>query len=185
MREIVLDLEDIFHAEHIDKEQLQKVEHDLTEEDHEWYNTHGWEWFRPENHTEYLLPELGKPIFLSRNYKDPVVEINGKRWKLLFSFDYNYEPYEAKGKRVIFRETDEPLTKSDRKPSKHRHDFYMKIFGQPVWVQGEHYPAYKGKPCHHLATIESGWSDCGNWNILIGCNEQGDPEVAYFEASCC
>jgi hypothetical protein len=184
MREITIDLEDVFHAEHINKETLQKVEHDLTEEDHDWYNTHGWKYFRPENHIDYLLPELGETIYL-RGSCNPVVEINGKRWKLFFDFDWNHEAYEAKGKRVIFRETDEPLTVSDCKPSKNRHDFYMKVFGQPVWVQGEHYIAYKGKPCSHLVTIEVGWGDCGNYNILIGCNEQGDPEVAYFEASCC
>jgi hypothetical protein len=184
MKEIILELKDIYDAEHINKESLQKVEHDLTQEDFDWYDLNGWKYFHPDNHIEYPLPSLGDPIYL-RGSTNPVVEINGKRWKLFFDFDWDHEAYSAKGKRIILRETNEPLSQSERPNPKSRFDYYIKVFGQPVWVQGEHYIAYKGKPCSLLVSIEIGWGDCGNYNILVGCNDEGDPEVAYFEASCC
>jgi hypothetical protein len=33
--------------------------------------------------------------------------------------------------------------------------------------------------------LENGWGDMGNWNILVGFDADGVPNVAYFEASCC
>lgn len=180
MREIVLDFREIYEAEAFPKEKLQAVGRELSEDEIEWFNTHGWQYYSDD----YLLPVLGETLYL-RSGVDPVIEINGKRWKMSFDFDYNYgEAYEAKGKRVVFKETKEPLTKSECNGG-NRHGWFMKVFGQPVWVQNEHFPGYKGKPCYHLATLEVGWGDCGNYNILIACDEQGDPTVAFFEASCC
>lgn len=181
MREIALDLKEIYEAEVASKEKLQLMEQELTEEEIEWYNEHGWQY----HSEEYLLPTLGETLYLNDDV-DPVVEINGKRWKVVFDFNYNYgEVYEAKGKRVIFKETKDPLTKSSVPKSRNRHEWFMQVFGQPVWIQNQYYPAYKGEPCFHLATLEIGWGDSGNFNILIACDKQGDPIVAFFEASCC
>lgn len=41
----------------------------------------------------------------------------------------------------------------------------------------------EGNVCHHFLTIENGWGDCGNFNILLGFNGL-IPNMAYFEASC-
>lgn len=177
MNKIILDLCEIGEAEVCPEDKIQKVERELNEEEIEWYNANGWQYYTPD----LLLPVLGPTIYTS--FTDPVVEIFGRRWKIQFLFDYNYEPYEAKGKKVVFSETTEPLTVSDKyKNNRHSHD--MQIFGQPVWVQHEYYPAYKGEPCYHLATLETGWGDCGNNNILIAC-ENNEPVKAFFEASCC
>jgi hypothetical protein len=181
--EIRLDLQEI--REHYDHTKLEKLEHDLTEEDHEWYNTHGWKHFRPENHIEYLLPSLGDPVCFHSS-PEPVIEIKGRRFRMNVESDYNDEPWEAKGKTLVLTETTEPLSKG--KPWKKkdwRAGHYYKVFGQPTWIQGECYPAHKGEPCYHLVTVECGWGDSGNWNILVGLDENGVPEAAYFEASCC
>lgn len=180
MKELILNCECIFDAEAYPKDKLLIVDRELTVEELEWYDVHGWDYYS----SDYLLPVLGDTIYLSE-FIDPVVEINGKRWKITFDFDYrNHEVYEVGGKRIVFKQTDEPLTVSDCAGGS-RHHWYMKLFGQPVWIQTEHYPAYKGKPCCHLATIETRWGDSGNFNILIACDDQGDPAVAFFEASCC
>ena len=133
---------------------------------------------------------LGETIYLRKSL-EPVVEINGKRWKLSFEFNddgfpHNEESLEPTG-RVFFEPTSEPLSQSDcEPPKKNRHGFhYLQLFGQPRWVQGAHYIGYKGRPCCHLVTIENCWGDMGNYNILIGLGDDNDPEVAYIEASCC
>jgi hypothetical protein len=181
MTPITLHLIDIYHAEPFDKERLEKIEHELTQEDHDWYDQNGWKFYSPENHVEYRLPSLGEPVSL-HHAKNPVVEIHGRKYKVLLDLGhYDDPPYEAKGKSVTLIPTEEAATKSDTKSDR----AYLRFFGQPRWVQNERYPGYKGKPCYHFCTIESGWGDSGNQNILIGCNEEGIPEVAYFEASCC
>jgi hypothetical protein len=180
---IRLELEYIYHAKH-DKTLFERRENELTEEDHEFYNKYGWDNFRPENHIDYLYPTLGESLYFLKS-TNPVIEINRVRYKLSFDFNYDYKPYEAEGKAIVLTPTDEPLSKSDNVKVANRHNFYMQIFGQPRWVQGDHYIVHNGKPCYHLATIETGWGDSGNYNILIGCDDQGVPTVAYFEASCC
>ncbi len=180
--EIRLPLQEI--REQYDHNLLEKVEHDLTEEDIATYDRIGWDNYRPEYHAQYLLPSLGEPLLLN-SYPDPVVEIKGKRYRVVIESHYDDEPYEAKGKALVLTETDEPLTKGNRPKKGHwRGSSYYKFFGQPTWVQNESFPAHNGKPCYHLVTVENGWGDCGNWNILIGI-EDDKPVAAYFEASCC
>jgi hypothetical protein len=66
-----------------------------------------------------------------------------------------------------------------------RHPYYVQVFGQPRFVQGEVVPAHEGRCGMALASIETGWGDCGNVVILFACDENGVPCRAWFEASCC
>ena len=163
-------------------DQLRTVEHELTEEDIDFYNQHGWKNFREEDLIKTYLPEIGPPIYFSTLAKGVVIEIKGKRYRFTFEEDHYFDPYEADGKSITLTPTNDPLTL----PDANKENYYLKFFGQPEWVQTSWYPAdLNGNPCYHLVTIESGWGDNGNYNILIGFNENNEPNVAYFEASCC
>jgi hypothetical protein len=184
MADLILPCECIFNAGFADKSQLEKIEHELTMEDFEEYYRLGWKCYHPDNHIEYLLPSLGETMYF-RSAIDPVVEINGKRWKIKVQWNDRYPIYEPDSVDMIFTETQEPLSQSELPCSKNRFDFYIQVFGQPNWVQSEFFPTYKGKLCSHLMTIETRWGDSGNHNFLLGCGDNGNPEVVYFEASCC
>jgi len=67
----------------------------------------------------------------------------------------------------------------------YRHGAELKFFGQPEFIQNEMMPVYNGRLASHLATIETGWGDSGNVNILVSCDDDGVPVAVWFEASCC
>lgn len=168
----------IFSAKPVDKSKLLRVDRELTDEDVDFYSSHGWQSFDPEAAlTDYFLPDLGTRI--ESNKDGAVVPIKGRKYKVEILYRYDCaEVWEADGKLLRLTETDEPLTQ-------HQHGIY-KFFGQPRWIQSRHYPAdLLGNPCYHLLTVDNGWGDSGNWNILIGFDENDIPNVAYFEASCC
>lgn len=58
------------------------------------------------------------------------------------------------------------------------------LFGQPCFIQNEITPRTEHEAARHLATLETGWGDSGNINILFACDEDGVPCAAWFEASC-
>jgi hypothetical protein len=174
--EYVLPLEEI--AEHYDKEKLEKVEHELNEDDYEFYDKHGWKHYCPENHFEYLLPSFGEEFTVSETY--PIVEVMGRRYKVDVRDDRSSQPWDAAGKTLVLTEVTEPQS---QKMKASRFSFY-RFFGQPQFVQGEVYPAHDGKPCYHFLTVENGWGDAGNWNIFLALDDNGLPKAAYFEASC-
>lgn len=159
------------------KDQLTKVSRELTEEDIEYYERVGWRYFSEEDLDTYLLPSLGEPIGFN---VQPVIEIKGKKYQVVIQDD-GREPWDEEGKTLLLIPTTAPLTKGD--PG-NRRSFYN-FFGQPTWRQNTYYPTHKGKPCYHLVTVEDGWGDNGNRNILLGFDENDMPEAAYFEASCC
>lgn len=148
----------------------------ISDEDLEYYELGNWQYYRPD----YLLPSLGERLHFSGRQKQIVVEIKGRRYKVEVESDYNEEPYEVDGKSLVLTETDEPLTVEDSCRG------WYQFFGQPNWIQNKTYPSdLLGNPCHHFLTVENGWGDCGNWNILLGFDKDGVPNIAYFEASCC
>lgn len=171
-------------VEDCNMDQLEKVEHDLTVEDCEHFDEIGWKYYREEDLTEYLLPSLGERVCFG--YRDDlVIDIKGKRYKFQLHDNELGEAYEPDGKSLSLTPTDEPASVGVPDDGNWRAAHYYHFFGQPRWVQGAHYPAYKGKPCYHLVTVENGWGDCGNWNILISLDENDVPDAAFFEASCC
>lgn len=59
------------------------------------------------------------------------------------------------------------------------------VFGQPHFIQNPIYPTHEGRSAMHLMTLETGWGDSGNVNILFACDDNGVPCAAWMEASCC
>jgi hypothetical protein len=168
----------------VDDSKLTVIHREMTEEDCEHYDKIGWKNFNEESLIDRLLPSFGDPIYFSSKhslYSGVVVEIRGIRYLVQFDEEYSEEPYEPKNKSLTFTVTDKPLTKPDAKERGHS----FKFFGQPTWIQNEYFPADpRDNACYHFVTIENGWGDSGNYNILLGMD--GDiPSEAYFEASCC
>lgn len=179
MSEIILPLKCIFGSGRYDRSKLETVD-TWSEEDQEYYDSHSWKSYRPEYHQKTLLPELGEPRHFDR--MPVVVAVKGRRYKVDLSVECWGDVYDAAGKTVTLAGTEDPETEFE--PGKYRS--YYRFFGQPRWVQGEHFPAdLHGRPCYHFFTVENSWGDCGNWNILLGLGLDDSPEVAYFEASCC
>lgn len=186
-----LKLLDVFGAPHAKNEQL--VPHELTPQEIEYFEQEGWQHYRQE----YELPELAPALYYSSKHslgteRYVVVQIRDRRYKVRFIDEGTdrEEIYEPEGKFLDLEPTDEPVTPPDRAPligeGSSRWSYYIKFFGQPTWVQNSHFPLdSRGKPCYHFLTIENDWGDCGNFNILIGLNEEGIPDIGYFEASCC
>jgi hypothetical protein len=185
-----LPLQDIYDAPRCREDQLKKVERELTEEDIDYYNEHGWKSFREEDLIETYLPELGPARYFGAEnliYKEGiVVPIKGKNYRVVFIEDWQTEPWSAEGKFISLTPTDDPETIPDMEyKGENGPSYYLKFFGQPDWVQNEVYPNdLNGKPCYHFLTIDVNWGDCGNFNILLGFNGD-EPNIAYFEASCC
>jgi len=65
------------------------------------------------------------------------------------------------------------------------HNTYAQVFGQPVFIQGIMTPSFEGRSAFHLLTLETGWGDSGNLNIMVGLDSEGVPCRVWFEASCC
>ena len=175
-------------------EKLTVVTREMNEEDCEYYNRVGWKNFHEDDLTEIKLPELGDPIYFSERHSlhDPenriVVEIRGRRYQFFLHDHYRNERSRPDGKSIELTPTELPLTVPDAssRPGEWRGWYYLKFFGQPTWVQGAKYGCDSlGNPLHQLLTIESGWGDCGNENILVGFDQDGNVSEAFFEASCC
>jgi hypothetical protein len=151
-----------------------------------YYEEYGWDKYHPINHEVIMLPQFGEARYFYRE-RPVVATLFGRNYRIWIESDYHHEQYEADGKFLILEETDEPETV----PNRGRPDFCtrggydVQLFGQPKWVQGAHYPKTPdGRWCRHLITVENGWGDSGNWNILVGVKDD-HIDVAYFEASCC
>lgn len=61
----------------------------------------------------------------------------------------------------------------------------VQFFGQPRWLQSPVCPTYKGQAAMLLCSLETGWGDCGNENILFNVDGDGKPCRVWHEASCC
>lgn len=137
----------------------------------------------------YLLPELGPARYFSLRVRDFVVAIRGRRYRVVINLANRRrdEPWESEGKSVTLIPTDDPETEPDRAPPLPGYigGHYYQFLGRPRWIQNDHFPAgTTGEPCYNLVTIEDGWGDAGNHNILISLDSEGYPDRAYHEASC-
>lgn len=59
------------------------------------------------------------------------------------------------------------------------------LFGQPEFVQTPIFPVYNGRSAGNLLTLNTGWGDSGNINIMMATTTKGKPKKAWFEANCC
>jgi len=65
------------------------------------------------------------------------------------------------------------------------HSRYAQFFGQPNFVQGDMFAVRDGRAAYNLVTLETGWGDAGNVNVMVSLDDEGVPCAAWFEASCC
>ena len=187
-KSIILPLVGIGEAARYDESKLQIVDLFDKKEQERFDREDLWNTYRQEDYLIKALPEIAPPIYFSTQIGEPIVQVFGRRYKIKFAWNNNDVPFEAKGKSLVLEPTMLKLTKSDSRAPDFgcRNTFYWKFFGQPIWLQGDYFPAdLNGKSCYHFCTIETGWGDCGNWNILVGLDDNNIPNVAYFEASCC
>lgn len=190
---IVLPLQEVSRL--VPELRLEKITYEMTPELIEYYDDIGWSNFSQSALEQIVLPSLGEPLCFSEKFSIQdglVAEIRGNRFKIIYSEDGIAEAYEVQGKQIQLIPTQEPLSVPDA-ISYHRehrlvrkaHSFYLQLFGQPNWVQMPMYPAdSEGNPCFHLLTIENGWGDCGNFNIVVGMRDDL-PFEAYLIAACC
>jgi hypothetical protein len=192
---IELKLRDVGHMGYCPVEDRPSVTREMTPEVCAEYDRLGWHTFREEDLIEHPLPEISPPIYFSgRHSLSPgtpgiVVGLGGRRFRVHFREEEypGREHWECEGKTLILEETTDPLTKPDGgKTGNRRGGHYYKFFGQPMWVQNEYFPlGTRGQLCSHFLTIENEWGDMGNYNILVSLGEDGVPDAALFEASCC
>lgn len=172
-----------YFSENYDYNKLEKLELDLTVEDCERFDEIGWKNYREGDYVKYLVPSLGEAICFHWNDKI-VIEIKGKRYKFELHDNCMHEMWSCEGKSISLTPTEEPISEGVKNCGCRAFHLYH-FFGQPRWVQSPCYPAYKGKPCYHLVTVENDWGDSGNWNIFISLDENDVPNAVFFESFCC
>ena len=62
---------------------------------------------------------------------------------------------------------------------------YANAFGQPYFKQGESINVHEGRCAMCLMTLETGWGDSGNVNIMFACDEDGVPCRVWFNSASC
>ena len=61
---------------------------------------------------------------------------------------------------------------------------YLTFFGQPRFIQNPVFPGLDGVCASNLFTLETGWGDAGNLNVLCALDGEGIPAKVWHEASC-
>jgi hypothetical protein len=61
---------------------------------------------------------------------------------------------------------------------------YLTFFGQPRFIQNPVFPGLDGVCASNLFTLETGWGDAGNLNVLCVLDGEGIPAKVWHEASC-
>jgi len=61
---------------------------------------------------------------------------------------------------------------------------YAVFFGQPNFGQNTVIPELDGKCAMNLCTLNTGWGDMGNVNLMFNVDSEGVPCAVWFEASC-
>ena len=177
---IILFLKHVGEAPIFPLDKLDTVEHELSMEELDRMTPARWRHFDPADLTEHLLPTLGEELRFGSAGNRAVVSIRGRNYRVEIDLQHeNERDWDYGRSRVTLTPTDSPATAPDGGGD-------YRFFGQPRWVQGRYFPGdARGGACRHLVTVENGWGDSGNVNILVGLDPDGIPEVGYIEASCC
>jgi len=61
---------------------------------------------------------------------------------------------------------------------------YLTFFGQPRFIQNPVFPGLDGVCASNLFTLETGWGDAGNLNVLCALDGECIPAKVWHEASC-
>lgn len=186
MIDLTIELAYVSQAEPCDRSLLREIEL-VDEEEKESFSKEDWCRYARGWYDSWALPEIG-PARYFYGVDRPVIPLAGKRFRVWVEYDDWDDPGSPDGKRLRLEETLDPETVPNREspPRARRGGHSLHVFGQPHWIQGESFPAGPdGRPCYNLITVENGWGDSGNWNVLVDLGDDGLPTVAYFEASCC
>jgi hypothetical protein len=86
--------------------------------------------------------------------------------------------------REDIKNHEKQIAEIDAGEVKLRQPFYVQVFGQPNFLQNNVFPTYGGRCAMALASVETGWGDMGNVNILFACDDDGVPCRVWIESSC-
>lgn len=126
--------------------------------------------------SSWIFPEFGAAQHHDPSRPVEVLQIAGRGWHVFF--DIQWQNGYPDGVVVTFAETEatgNPL------PTKRGQSHCL---GQPSFVQSEVFFLHRGEIAQPLATLEVGWGDCGNINLFLGLDENGEPDAVYFERNC-
>jgi hypothetical protein len=129
----------------------------------------------------YYLPEFGPARYYYSPPPQLVLPLGERRYKVSFESETDGSGIPAGGK-ITFIPTEEPET---RYSTKRMGTPPVTAFGQPVFIQNTVTPSLDGRCASNLMTLETGWGDAGNINLLCALDDQGVPAKVWFEASCC
>lgn len=128
----------------------------------------------------YTYPEFGPARFYKPTPEELVLRLGNQNYIIITQLD-DSSGVPEKGK-ITFIPTDKQETPFHTDKEKQG---YMTAFGQPNFIQSEVLCGANGKSACHLLTLETGWGDAGNVNILCFLDDNGIPAKAWVEASCC
>jgi hypothetical protein len=129
----------------------------------------------------YYFPEFGPARYCYSVPQQLVLPLGGRRYKVSFKSTSDGSGIPTGGE-ITFVLTDEPETTYS---TLKRGNPPVTAFGQPVFIQNTVTPSLDGRCASNLMTLETGWGDAGNINLLCALDEKGVPAKVWFEASCC
>ena len=143
--------------------------------------------FRGKDYPVYGLPEFGPARlyydgFRLIHHDGVVVTLEGRFYRVRF-MPSSVNGGAPEGGTLEFTPTTTPQTyylpggPNVRLP-------YLTFFGQPRFIQNPVFPELNGVCASNLFTLETGWGDAGNLNVLCALNQEGIPARAWHEASC-
>jgi len=146
--------------------------------------------FRGKKYSVYGLPEFGSARlyydgFRLIHHEGVVISLGGRLYRVRFipvgAIDHSSGAPD--GGTVEFISTTDPETyhlpggPNVRLP-------YLTFFGQPRFIQNPVFPDVNGVCASNLFTLETGWGDAGNLNVLCALDKEGIPAKVWHEASC-
>jgi len=143
--------------------------------------------FHGNDYSVYGLPEFGPPRFYYDGFRlihrdGVVIALGGRLYRVRF-MPAGQNAGVPDGGVVEFIPTSDPQTyylpggPNMRLP-------HLTLFGQPRFIQSPAFPEFMGACASNLFTLETGWGDAGNLNVLCALNQEGIPARAWHEASC-
>jgi len=144
--------------------------------------------FRRKDYSPYGLPAFGPARLYYDGFRlihqdGVVVSLGGRTHRVRFIPAGDDSSGVPDGGTVEFVPTTDPETyylpggPNMRLP-------YLSFFGQPRFIQNPVFPELNGVCASNLFTLETGWGDAGNLNVLCALDREGIPAKVWHEASC-